>query len=400
MPLQTRSRRLATAARWPAGVALTSWRYLWRTTPLYRGEQEGSWADDVPPPLPEGVSLSELQPASDGAGPLYHRRYEVLIRDSELSPEELVGRLAADPDQAAPSEFATFKKTLGAEGAMAVGDEYLVRMPGPWDGPVRVIELRPSLFRLATLQGHLEAGQIAFGAERRVGTPAGEDQGGEGDEALAGGHVGDEAGREGDREIRAAKAAEHAADQDRRIAQPGDGDAGGVDGGRVLADRPQAQAEAGLCHDEGGERHRRERQVDEERVAEKEIGNARRGVERGRAPALAVPGMTEHGRQSGGEHIEGDPGDDLVAALADAGEAVQEREGERGNDGSGKPDRRAAEGARRRRRREGRGQHLALKPDVDDAGALRPQPGQAGEEQRDRQPQGRIGERQDRERVH
>jgi uncharacterized protein (UPF0548 family) len=167
MPPQTRSRRVATAARWPAGIGLTSWRYLWRTTPLYRGEEEGSWADDGPPPLPEGVSLSELQPPSDGAGPLYHRRYEVLIRDSELSPEELVGRLAADPDQAAPSEFATFKKTLGAEGAMAVGDEYLVRMPGPWDGPVRVIEHRPRLFRLATLEGHLEAGQIAFSAERR-----------------------------------------------------------------------------------------------------------------------------------------------------------------------------------------------------------------------------------------
>ena len=31
------------------------------------------------------------------------------------------------------------------------------------------------------------------------------------------------------------------------------------------------------------------------------------------------------------------------------------------------PTRRATEGARRRRRREGRGQHLALEPDVDDA---------------------------------
>ena len=135
-------------------------------------------------------------------------------------------------------------------------------------------------------------------------------------------------------------------------------------------------------------------------MAEKEIGNARRGVERGRAPALAVPGMAEHGRQPGGEHVEGDSGDDLVAALADAGEAVQEREGKSGNDRGGKPGSGGPEGARRRRRREGRGQHLAFKPDVDDAGALGPQPGKAGEEQRDRQPQGRIGERQDRGRVH
>ena len=47
---------------------------------------------------------------------------------------------------------------------MAVGDEYVVRMPGPWDGPVRVIECTPTSFRFATLEGHLEAGQIRFAA--------------------------------------------------------------------------------------------------------------------------------------------------------------------------------------------------------------------------------------------
>jgi uncharacterized protein (UPF0548 family) len=167
MPRQTLPRRLATATRWPVGVALTSWRYLWRTTPLYRKEEEGSWAEDGPPVLPDDVSRAGLQPPSDGAGPLYHRRYQAQIRGSALSPEDLVGRVAADPDRAAPSEFATFKKTLGEDGEMAVGDEYLVRMPGPWDGPVRVVERGPRVFRLATLEGHLEAGQIAFSADRR-----------------------------------------------------------------------------------------------------------------------------------------------------------------------------------------------------------------------------------------
>jgi uncharacterized protein (UPF0548 family) len=50
---------------------------------------------------------------------------------------------------------------------MALGDEFLVRMPGPWDGPVRVVERAPRCFRLATLAGHLEAGQIAFATEDR-----------------------------------------------------------------------------------------------------------------------------------------------------------------------------------------------------------------------------------------
>jgi hypothetical protein len=47
---------------------------------------------------------------------------------------------------------------------MAVGDEYVVRMPGPWDGPVRVIHRTPTSFRFATLRGHLEAGVIEFRA--------------------------------------------------------------------------------------------------------------------------------------------------------------------------------------------------------------------------------------------
>ncbi len=47
---------------------------------------------------------------------------------------------------------------------MQVGDESLVHMPGPWNGPVRAVEVRPDGFRFATLAGHLEAGQIEWRA--------------------------------------------------------------------------------------------------------------------------------------------------------------------------------------------------------------------------------------------
>ena len=60
--------------------------------------------------------------------------------------------------------MARFVKVLGRTGALAVGDEFVVRMPGPWDGPVRVVDVTPASFRLATLDGHLEAGQIEFRA--------------------------------------------------------------------------------------------------------------------------------------------------------------------------------------------------------------------------------------------
>jgi hypothetical protein len=160
------SHRLATASRWPLGVSLTSWRYLWRITPLHRCEQRGSWARDAPPSLPADVAADEIQHVGQGVGPLFHRRYRVRIVDTAMAPEELMARLFADPDAASPSEFASFKKMVGEQGAMAVGDEYRVRMPGPWDGPVRVVALTSTSFRLATLAGHLEAGQIEFRAVR------------------------------------------------------------------------------------------------------------------------------------------------------------------------------------------------------------------------------------------
>lgn len=151
------------------GVGLTSWRYLWRTTPMRRIETVGTWRLDGPPEVPPGVDRGELQGPSDGTGPLFHRRYRAHVEGARLGPEELFALLQADPDRAAPREFASFQKVAGDDGTMRVGDEFVVRMPGPWDGPVRVVEVTPTSFRLHTLHGHLEAGQIAFSARAHDG---------------------------------------------------------------------------------------------------------------------------------------------------------------------------------------------------------------------------------------
>ena len=158
------ARSMATAVRWPVGVALTSWRYLWRTTPMYRSERIGRWPEDAPPSLPDGLLYEDAQRVSHGAGPLFHRRYRARIRAPLVSPEALMARLQSDPDCAAPTEFATFRKVAGRGDGMRPGDEYVVRMPGPWDGPVRVVDVSARSFRLMTLEGHLEAGQIVFRA--------------------------------------------------------------------------------------------------------------------------------------------------------------------------------------------------------------------------------------------
>jgi hypothetical protein len=156
------SRRAATAATWPLGMAWTSWSYLWRILPVHRVEEEGSLPEDLPPALAGEVPHEEIQDPSEGHGPLLHRVYTCTVVDAPIDPEDLFRRLSADPDCVAPWRLARFRKTRGASGAMRVGDEFLVHMPGPWDGPVRVVEVQPDRFRFATLEGHLEAGQIEW----------------------------------------------------------------------------------------------------------------------------------------------------------------------------------------------------------------------------------------------
>jgi hypothetical protein len=158
------TRRWLTAATWPLGIGLTSWDYMWRTTPMRRNEAPGFVPATLPELLsyPPGVEDAEVQDCERGAGLLFHRCYLTRIRNSSLSAEELMERIQADPNRTSPTTFARFQRTHGAAGQLRVGDEFVVRMPGPWDGPVRVIDVRPTSFRLATLTGHLEAGQIEF----------------------------------------------------------------------------------------------------------------------------------------------------------------------------------------------------------------------------------------------
>ncbi len=133
---------------------------------MHRWEMTGTWPADSPPKLPGGTDLGELQSVEDGVGPLMHRLYRTRIVGSTLTPERLMALISENLDGVAPSEFATFQKVEGEKGDLSRGNRYVVRMPGPWDGPVRVVAADATSFRLATLPGHLEAGQIEF----RVGS--------------------------------------------------------------------------------------------------------------------------------------------------------------------------------------------------------------------------------------
>jgi hypothetical protein len=158
------SRRLmAAAARWPVGVGLTSWHYMWRTTPMGRREMSTSEAE-VPPPAVPVAHRHGAQLTDSGVGPLYHRRYRVRISDAQMSAAQVMTLVQSDPNHAAPNEFARFEKVHGRQREMHLGDEFIIHMPGPWDGPVRAVDVTPTSFRFATLRRHLEAGQIEFRA--------------------------------------------------------------------------------------------------------------------------------------------------------------------------------------------------------------------------------------------
>ena len=149
--------------RWPVGMGIATYRVLRRIEVERRTETRPG---EEPHPVEGAVpgDSEPVQPRSEGAGPSARRRYRLRVRDARMTPEELIAALAADPNLASPFEVARFVKRRGLLGGMREGDEYVVWMPGPWNGPVRVAERTPTSFRLATLKGHMEAGQIEFSA--------------------------------------------------------------------------------------------------------------------------------------------------------------------------------------------------------------------------------------------
>lgn len=134
-------------------------------TSLTRTETTGD-RTDLPSPVPEEVRADDLQYVAEGVGALLHRRYQVVVDGADRGPEVLIAELSRDPNCVVP-DAAVFQRTVGAQGLMRLRDEWLIRMPAPWDGPVRVIGVSTTSFRLATLEGHLEAGQIEFRAAVR-----------------------------------------------------------------------------------------------------------------------------------------------------------------------------------------------------------------------------------------
>jgi hypothetical protein len=161
-PIQSRS-TVRRVVRWCLDMAVTLLHYAAQRIPTYRRDRQQDPAEppDFERQLPGDPAT--LQRPRDGIGPLYHRSYWVFVTDETLSGEELITYILEEPNQVAPTEMARFETFDGGPARdLQVGDELVVRLPGPWDGPVRVIERTPTSFRFATLRGHMEAGEIEF----------------------------------------------------------------------------------------------------------------------------------------------------------------------------------------------------------------------------------------------
>lgn len=157
------------AARWGTGMAVALGRYAGRGVRVERSEVTRRGDDPGVADRPVPGDQSEVQPRGDGHGASLRRVYRVEVANPRMSAADLIGRLARDPNVASPFEVARFVKTGGRLGEMRAGDEYVVWMPGPWNGPVRVADRTPTSFRLATLRGHMEAGEIEFRAREEDG---------------------------------------------------------------------------------------------------------------------------------------------------------------------------------------------------------------------------------------
>ena len=145
-------------------MSITGARYLVDRVPLYRRDREAR-DDESPPDLDADIcgDPTTIQRPSAGLGPLFHRSYWIAVTDEECDAETLISHILREPNAVTPTEMARFETFDGDHARdLEVGDELIVRLPGPWDGPVRVVERTPTSFRLVTLKGHMEAGQIEF----------------------------------------------------------------------------------------------------------------------------------------------------------------------------------------------------------------------------------------------
>ena len=137
---------------WLVGVPLAIFRFLRREIPIVEIDPAGAAA----PLTTEDCDTAQRE----GVGPVVHRLFSATIRAPKLTADRLLAIIAADPNVIAPSEVLRFEKVRGEPGRLREADELLIRMAGPWNGPVKVTRRWDEGFRLTATRGHPQLGQV------------------------------------------------------------------------------------------------------------------------------------------------------------------------------------------------------------------------------------------------
>jgi hypothetical protein len=111
----------------------------------------------------------KIQTVAAGHGPLWQRDYRVVLEQSTLTPEAIAAMMRAEFPAFSPDELTKFTRPNGNSTPLEVGDEMQVEIRGAGTCEVRCIHVGPRSLTLRTLDGHMEAGRITFGAYRENG---------------------------------------------------------------------------------------------------------------------------------------------------------------------------------------------------------------------------------------
>ncbi|WP_210520742.1 DUF1990 family protein [Hymenobacter terricola] len=111
------------------------------------------------------------QPVTQGSGPWLERRYFIDVARPRCTPAQLMSEVQTKLPSFSPELLADFKRKDGQEGPLKIGDEFQIKILGPWDGSVRVTDVGATFFEFITLEGHPEAGRIRFETHYLDGRP-------------------------------------------------------------------------------------------------------------------------------------------------------------------------------------------------------------------------------------
>jgi hypothetical protein len=123
---------------------------------------ERDWEGDREPPRTGGA----VQLATEGTGPLWQRDYSGVIVDTPYAPEEVMRLLLREFPRFSPEEGAAFHRLGDPSQPLVMDEEMTIDLRGYGECAVRVVRVDERSLTLRTLEGHLEAGRITFGAYR------------------------------------------------------------------------------------------------------------------------------------------------------------------------------------------------------------------------------------------